>query len=311
MFAVLRTRGKVHSLPCGLRRLPLKLLMSRRSRARASITLSVLAVLTGLAVAPPSQAKDYPLWEAGVGATALRLPDYRGSDESRNYLFPLPYFVYRGKLLQVDRRGATGVLLRGERTELDLSLSGSNPVRSSENRARSGMPDLDPTLEAGPRLTWRLAGGRLSDHELTLQLPIRAVIAVDLPIKSIGVLSNPVLNLDLRNLGPGGGWNLGIQGGPLFADRTYHRYYYQVDPQYARADRPAYTARGGYSGSQFTFALSKRFTKVWAGAFVRANALYGSAQEDSPLVKQKTTFLAGIGIAWIFAESSTRVEADE
>ena len=37
-----------------------------------------------------------PLWELGLGVAALRLPDYRGSDQSSTYLLPLPYVVYRG-----------------------------------------------------------------------------------------------------------------------------------------------------------------------------------------------------------------------
>ncbi|MGA3084204.1 MAG: hypothetical protein ABSE95_05365 [Thermodesulfobacteriota bacterium] len=37
------------------------------------------------------QAKQLPLWEAGIGGTALLMPDYRGSDEYRGYLLPFPW----------------------------------------------------------------------------------------------------------------------------------------------------------------------------------------------------------------------------
>ena len=47
-----------------------------------------------------------PLWELGVGVAGLRLPDYRGSDQSRGYVLPLPYIVYRGTWLKADRDGA-------------------------------------------------------------------------------------------------------------------------------------------------------------------------------------------------------------
>ena len=46
--------------------------------------------------------------------------------------------------------------------------------------------------------------------------------------------------------------------GPVFTDRRYNQYFYGID-DYARADRPAYTAHGGYAGSQFVVAMTKRF----------------------------------------------------
>ena len=44
-----------------------------------------------------------PLWELGLGVAGLRLPDYRGADQSRAYALPLPYIVYRGTWLKADR----------------------------------------------------------------------------------------------------------------------------------------------------------------------------------------------------------------
>ena len=50
-----------------------------------------------------------PLWELGGGATALHIPDYRGSEEIRNYVFPIPWVVYRGEILRADRDGVRAV----------------------------------------------------------------------------------------------------------------------------------------------------------------------------------------------------------
>ena len=110
----------------------------------------LLAALLLAALAPSARAEPKPKWELGAGATVLRLPDYRGSDESRGYVYPLPYFVYRGEFLRLDREGLRGVLIESDRVEFDLSLFGSLPVDSSKNLARAGMPDLDPVLEIGP-----------------------------------------------------------------------------------------------------------------------------------------------------------------
>jgi len=80
---------------------------------------------------------------------------------------------------------------------------------------------------------------------------------------------------------------------------------YGVDPAYATTVRPVYTARGGYAGSQFISALSKRFPHYWLGGFVKWDTLHGAVFEDSPLVKRKQNFTAGFAVSWIFAESKT------
>ena len=99
-----------------------------------------------------SHAGDAPLWEAGVGAAVIDFPDYRGSDERQTYVLPVPYVVYRGRFLKVDRENVRGLFFKSDKAELDVSLNGSVPVKSSDNRAREGMPDLEPTLEIGPSL---------------------------------------------------------------------------------------------------------------------------------------------------------------
>ena len=255
-------------------------------------------------------AESYPLWELGVGIGGLTLPDYRGSDEQRNLLFPIPYFIYRGEILKVDRERIRGLLFKTERVELNFSLNGSPPVKSKNNKAREGMPNLDPTLEFGPQLNillWEYE----RRYKLTFQLPLRKVIATDLSsAHNAGLISNPILNLDIKNIGQQG-WNLGLSGGPVFANRTYHHYFYGVDSDYATTGRPAYDASGGYSGAQVTLALSKRFPDFWTGAFIRVYDLHGVVFDDSPLLQQRLSFMAGIGFAWIFSRSDTRVMADD
>ena len=108
------------------------------------------ALLSG--AAPPSiaQEKDLPLWEVGGGATYLRVPDYRGSEDVRNYVLPIPWFVYRGEIFRADRDGARARLFDSERVKVNLSVSGSVPVDSDRNRAREGMEDLSPLFRDRP-----------------------------------------------------------------------------------------------------------------------------------------------------------------
>jgi outer membrane scaffolding protein for murein synthesis (MipA/OmpV family) len=276
-------------------------------RLPATVTLALC-----VAGAPGARADPRPQWEVGLGAAVLYLPDYRGSDQSRGYVYPLPYVRYRGELLRMDdRRGlASLLLLDTDRVELDVSLNASQPAPSDQSSAREGMPDLDPTLEVGPLVKVRLWESGDRRRELSLQLPVRAAFTLPSP-EFIGWVFNPVIDLYQRNVGPGGAWRFGMQAGPVFTDRRYNRYYYQVDPQYATAVRPAYSASSGYGGTQFTLSANRRFGPVWVGGFVRAYALGGATFEDSPLVQRRSALLAGIGFAYVFAESKTLVESDD
>ncbi|MDP1650534.1 MAG: MipA/OmpV family protein [Rubrivivax sp.] len=265
--------------------------------------LGWLPTLALAAAAAPTLA-DQPLWELGLGAGALSLPHYRGSDQRHSWLLPVPYAVYRGKIFRATREGARAVLLESERFDFDLSVDASAPARSGDNVARAGMPDLEPTVEFGPSLNLTL--GRGSGWRLDLRLPVRAVFTLGSDARGIGVTANPVLNLDLQLQG----WNLGLQGGPLFASRAHHAHFYSVPPAYANADRPAYGAPGGTAGWRFTVGASRRFGDLWAGAFLRTDSLAGAVFEASPLVRQRDNVAFGLALSWVFARSDARVADD-
>ena len=256
-------------------------------------------------------AAELPLWELGAGIGAFALPDYRGSDEGRGYLLPVPYVVYRGKFLKADRHGIRGTLFDSDRLDLNLSVAASLPVDSTRNAARAGMPDLEPSIELGPSLEislWRSADRR---DQLALRLPLRAAITLEGSPQAIGWVATPHLNLDLAGRGALQGWNLGLLAGPVYGTRRQHQYFYGVAPQFATPERPAYEAPGGYAGLQFIAAASRRFPRFWLGAFVRADTLRGAAFEASPLVRRDSYIAAGAAIAWLFDESERRVQAEE
>ena len=258
-------------------------------------------------------AEELPLWEAGLGFTGLNIPDYRGSNEQRDYLFPLPYIVYRGDILKLDRKGMRGLLFQSDRPELNISADGGVPVRSGRNSSRANMPNLDPTLQIGPSLDVCLVRDCEADRVVQLRLPVRAVLATDLSrVSGIGFVINPQINVDVKNIGSGRGWAFGFALGPIFATEQYHDYYYQVSPQYAIPEvRPSYDAKTGYSGTLLVLAISKRFDHVWFGAFARFDELTGAVFADSPLMKTKHSFMAGFGIAWVFGQSSRLVQAPQ
>ena len=277
------------------------------------MTTNLQRLLLALVFLPVvSDAKELPLWEAGAGLGVLSLPDYRGSDEQRSYVLPIPYLVYRGEKIKVDRQVVRGLLYKSERTELDFDFNGSPPVKSAKNQARAGMPNLDPTLEAGPSLKIKLIDNSDSGLKLHLLMPLRTVYATDFSrTRHVGYVFSPKLNWNFSKAGPQHKWNFGLSAGPVFADSKNYNYYYAVDNAYSTPARPSYTPRGGYGGFQLTMAANRRFENMWFGAFVRVDDMHGAVFADSPLVKTQRNVLAGVGVSWIFAKSSRLVQAEE
>lgn len=274
---------------------------------RQLLTSALLAV----AAAAAQAAEEMPLWEVGVGVGAVSFPDYRGSSRQRTHALPVPYLIYRGEFLKADRDGIRGVFFDSERVELNLSLAASLPVDSSGNGARRGMPDLKPTIEVGPSLEFNLWRSADQLARVDLRLPLRAAFTVHGGMQHVGMVFTPFINLDVKDPFGYHGWNLGMLTGPIYADARQHRYFYDVDPRYAQPGRPAYRASGGYSGTQFIMALSKRYDRFWIGSFVRYDTLRGAAFVDSPLVEKKSAWAAGVGIAWVLGESSRMVTVDD
>lgn len=274
--------------------------------------LGGMAALCAVCVTASALAdEEKPLWELGAGVAAMTFPAYRGSDETNNFVLPVPLFTYHGDFFKADRHGIRGSFFDTDRLDFTVSLALSPPASSDDIKARSGMPDLEETFEIGPQMDITFWRSENRARFLKLLLPMRAAFTLEGPPKDIGWVLHPKLNLDITDLPGLQGWNLGLLAGPLFGDQRQHQYFYGVAPRYATAARPAYEADGGYAGMQYLAAVTKRFPKFWVGAFIRYDNLAGAVFDDSPLVRQKDYFAAGLALSWVFAESSTRVMVDD
>ena len=287
-----------------------------RIRYRVIVALLLLSfLLPGRAICEEKTLEkplEKPLWELGVGLGLLQMPDYRGSDENRLYLLPYPYLVYRGDILKVDEQRISGQIFKTDRILLDFSGFGAVPVKSSNNSARAGMQDLDATFELGPALKIKLWESKEDKFKLDLTLPVRAFFSTNFSsVSHEGWVFSPRINFVKDDLIPDTGLNLGISAGPMFADSGYHAYFYTVEPAYATAARPAYSAGGGYSGSTLTVGLGKSYKQFIFNAFVSADFLQGASFENSPLVKRETSFMSGISVSWIFFKSEKTVTVEK
>ena len=251
---------------------------------------------------------ELPLWEVGLFGGAGRLPHYRGSDEYKTYYLPLPFLIYRGEVFRANREGVKSIFWENERIETGLSMSGNPPV-ADDNRAREGMPELGAIGEIGPMLKGYLRDRR-NPNPLYAVAAVRMAISVDpddFDTAHEGFRGD--LRLVYRNYTWLEKWKVvfGLSAAVDFADAESQRYFYEVEPRYATAERPAYSPDGGYSG----FSLSANATKslnsrLKLGVYYRWDNLAGSSYADSPLVMTENNHIVGAALIWNIHRSAAK-----
>jgi MipA family protein len=271
--------------------------------------LASIAALLGACASQVAGAAQEPLWEYGLGAGAVLLNDYPGASSSHVYPVPWGYLNYNGKFLKADREGVRGLLVDQPWIEINLSANLTAPVRN--NAARSGMPDLRSTVELGPSLDLHLYRSESARVKLDLNLPVRAALTIQARPNDIGWVFEPNVNVDIRDAFGRPGWNLGVAAGPRFADARYDYYFYSVAPAYALPARPAYEARGGYSGTKIVAAVSKHFPRFRFAAYLHYDTLAGASFADSPLVERRHDWSGGFGFAWMISRSQHMVDVPD
>lgn len=288
--------------------------MFRRFAAAAALLLAAapLPAFAQASLVTDTQADKgtQPLWEAGLFAGGAWLPDYPAASQGQYRALPLPYLIYRGDVLKIGDNGLVRAEADvGDRWEFDVGLSGSFDSDSEDNRARQGMPDLDLLLEAGPAVTYHLLprGGKVM---LDASLEVRAVISAEfVDFGYEGVSINP--KLSMVHLDPfGTGTVLYSSIGPVWGFDGVNEYFYEVRPEYATADRPAYDADEGYVGTRLNIGVSHDVServRVFAGTQI--GYFGGAANEDSPLFRDKWNVGVGVGLTWSFWQSDTKVPA--
>lgn len=234
----------------------------------------------------------------GVGLSSLWVPEYIGSSVQKQYILPYPYIYYASEKLTVEKNMLFGHLYNSKDFDIDLSFSGTLPVRSDSHSLRYGMQQLDPTIEIGPNFIYTLYNFEDNYSYLSVELPIRSVWSVDFPnMHHIGYITNPNMNLNYyfqTHL------QLEVNTGPTFATKDYHNYFYKVSSFDITSKRPEYNGAGGYSGWKSSVGVSYEKGNVWYGAFVKYYNLSNAIFMDSPLVEQNNAIFYGVAISYIF-----------
>lgn len=241
-----------------------------------------------------------PSFDWGAGILAIYGNHYRGSNQAKLWLFPMPYFSYTSERLEANPSSIRGVLYKNERLSFKLSFMPGLRVQSKDNLARQGMNSLDYTAEVGPMVIVKMWQSRDEEFLLNFEWPLRQSFAIDFSfIKSVGFFTVPFLNLIYKPIQKNRSGQFEFSISPMFADKNYHQYFYGVDQKYSSVDRPAYSAKGGYSGFQSAILANIKSKDFAIINFFRWDVLNKAAFVESPLVKNKSYLICGFSLFWM------------
>jgi len=263
-----------------------------------------LALLTGAAFAQDERSGKQPLWELGAFALGVSTPAYPGAEQRISRALVLPYFVYRGEVLRVDRSNVGVRKALGPHTEVDLGFSGAFGASSNEIEARRGMPDLGTLVEFGPRIKWRIPDGG-APGVLRAEVALRGVFDVNDQMRDKGLALEPKLGYERHG---DAGWRYGTSVGLVFGDRRLTDTLYGIEPQYATANRSAYQSSSGLIATRLQVYLSRAVTtRLRLSGVARQDWLGASANASSPLVQRNSGTTVGLWLTYTLAQSDAMV----
>ena len=272
---------------------------SQRGASLVLATLALTLCLPGLAQEGPA----LPLWELGAVGVAVSQQAYPGSLERVQQALALPFFIYRGEFLRVDRGSAGIRALKTPALELDVGVSGALGSRASDVAARRGMADLGTLVEFGPRLRWNISPAAGPD-QWRADLPLRGVFDLSSSLAQRGVSFEPELTFSHRDRD---GWSYSTGVSAIWGDQRLAELYYSVSAAEATASRAAYAAQGGLIALRLSGSVSRRLTPdLRLFLFGRVDSVSGAANQASPLVQQSSGASAGLVLSYTWKQSESR-----
>jgi hypothetical protein len=258
-----------------------------------------------------ASSEDLPrLWGLRLVAFGQSFPAYPSSSSQNITMLPIPYPVYRGKILRFGEDMdtiANSQLVSGNRVKLSLGVSASFPEDSDKLSGRAGMPDLDFLVEAGPELKLTLSGSADDDRELLLSLQARGAVSMDgFDATGRGFVFKPELEYLHRHF-VDSKTELRFRVAPTWGTSDYANFFYGVDPGFATADRPSFDAASGYLNTEILVGVNRQISsRLEFRGSVRLWANKGSANNASPLYQRDYDRGIRLAIFWTVWESKRR-----
>lgn len=248
-----------------------------------------------------------PLYEYGVGAIGLNIPDYPGSKRNQFRVIPFPWFIYRGDYLKADDEGTRAPLLSSKHHETGLGFYFNFPVDSQDHKTRRGMPDLDFLVGLGPRFMLRIISDHPS-HRFNFSVSTGGVYSTDFRrrFRSRGLFIQSGFNYWYQWTG----WKTMLFSGLRFrfGSAGLNRYFYGVRPVDATPDRPVYKARPGLVESSLSLGLGTNIKGFFIFSGISWRNLDLSENKVSPLVETNNNLGFVLGMVWTFMESEEKIQ---
>jgi hypothetical protein len=231
-------------------------------------------------------------WGVGLGTGWLN--DYPGAAQGRLRFIPFP--VYRGTLVRLDRiSGVSGDVYNDTRLDFSWNFIFQFPTESSLIPIRQGMPDLDWVLSIGPQVKYYLYSS--ARHRLFFRMPIRMNTCTNFARRTqfCGIAFNPGFRhtIWLDDWG-----ELTFRWETFSHSVEYQRYFYQVDSEYATANRPVFNARAGFLGFVYGFFHTMPFDGWELSTNVNLYDYSLAINQDSPLFIHKTNYAVFLAVVF-------------
>ncbi len=245
------------------------------------------------------------LWEYGVGVGYTKFEQYPASNEYSELAIPFPTFQYRGEILRADDRdGAKAYLLKEDNWSFEFSGLGYPSTSFRKNDARREMPDIPWMLAFGPQLVVKLGEPEAPpDHLLSnveFKLGFYQATSTDFQMTRF---NGQVTELKISKKLYTENTMTVLSSTMVAGSRDFLGTYYDVAPQYANAQRPAYEAKSGLLSTDFNLyrEIYKGRSSFYAGFNWVSYALSNNRQ--SSLHKTDTNLNLFIGMTYVLGES--------
>lgn len=277
------------------------------ARASLFVLLLIFTQSQGLWATDTSLGSRRALLELGLGIGSTRIEDYPGSDQSHLHTLVLPVARYRGKILKADEvDGYRAEIIQSPKYEFNLSFGGSFPADSSNNLARTGMPNLDWTAEIGPRINYFLIREGTAQR-LRLGLPLRALLVTNFQyLDFVGYVIAPEIEFQKNFLCTTCFWSTTLTSS--FVSQGVANFFYQVEPRFETAERSKYSARAGFLGTDISEVLMVDRNPYLFFLGLTHSLRNQSANIDSPIFRARYNTSAFAAFSWFFAYSVQREE---
>lgn len=225
-----------------------------------------------------------------LGITGGVMPEYSGSNDTQNVIFPLVIGKYKidpqNAMLFNPYDGLSYEHKQSDTLSYGVKMDYRNGRDSSDDVALSGMPDIDATLEVGPWI-------KIKNGSLTYM----ANIGIDALSEYNGFTAELGLKYDIPINHQ---WKADVGASVLYGNDNYAMSYYGVNASQVSGSRTLYEPGAGFQEATISASLTYFMSdKTFIRGDIGYKQLIGDTK-NSPLTKRDNHFQGFISAGYKF-----------